>query len=85
MLKRKLVFHRWGSVGGKPDFDPRDVAARLRSKIADNGDFAIFDSGDAVTAVEVVQVAQTWSRLISGFSRCATQTTGLSNGIAREA
>ncbi|GAB7074412.1 hypothetical protein [Streptomyces sp. JCM 18897] len=56
MLKRKLVFHRWGSVGGKPDFDPRDVAARLRSKIADNGDFAIFDSGDAVTAVEVVQV-----------------------------
>ncbi|MET8557644.1 hypothetical protein ABZV64_22195 [Streptomyces sp. NPDC004959] len=56
MLKRKLVFHRWVSVGGRPAFDPRDVAARLRSRVAADGDFAVFDSGDAVTAVEVVQV-----------------------------
>ncbi|WP_405673046.1 hypothetical protein OG848_25855 [Streptomyces canus] len=56
MLKRRLIFHRWGSVHGKPDFDPRDVAARLEAAIANDGDFAIFDAGDAVTAVEVVEV-----------------------------
>lgn len=56
MLKRRLIFHSWGSVFGKPDFDPRDVATRLDAAIASDGDFAIFDDGDAVTAVEVVEV-----------------------------
>ncbi|MEV6507028.1 hypothetical protein AB0M61_12980 [Streptomyces sp. NPDC051642] len=56
MLQRRLIFHRWGSVAGKPDFDPRDVASTLSSAIAANGDFAIFDDGDAVTAVEVTSI-----------------------------
>ncbi|MFE1907422.1 hypothetical protein ACFW96_27670 [Streptomyces gardneri] len=56
MLKRSLIFHRWGSLSGKPDFSPRDTASRLMVEVAANGDFAILDSGDAVTAVEVVEV-----------------------------
>ncbi|MFI2311528.1 hypothetical protein [Streptomyces sp. CB00072] len=56
MLKRRLIFHRWGSVVGKPDFAPRAVASDLGAAIAADGDFAIFDDGDAVTAVEVVSV-----------------------------
>ncbi|MGW1136968.1 hypothetical protein [Streptomyces zhihengii] len=56
MLKRSLVFHRWGSVHGKPNFNPRDVATNLINTVAADSDFAILDSGDAVTAVEVVDV-----------------------------
>ncbi|MFB6948661.1 hypothetical protein ACFCXP_03400 [Streptomyces niveus] len=56
MLKRRLIFHRWGSVAGKIDFNPQDVASNLRNAIGADGDFAIYDDGDAVTAVEVVSV-----------------------------
>jgi hypothetical protein len=56
MLKRRLIFHRWGSVLGRADFDPRDTAARLLREIDQDGDFAILDDGDAVTAVEVVDI-----------------------------
>jgi hypothetical protein len=55
MLQRRLIFHRWGSVGGKPDFDPR-VSTALSAAVAADGDFAIFDDGDSVTAVEVASV-----------------------------
>lgn len=55
MLKRRLIFHRWGSVNGRADFNPRDVALNLSSAIAGDGDFAILNDGDAVTAVEVVE------------------------------
>jgi hypothetical protein len=54
MLKRRLIFHRWGSVVGKPDFDPRVVASDLRAAIVADGDFAILETNDAVTAVEVI-------------------------------
>ncbi|GGZ27061.1 hypothetical protein [Streptomyces avidinii] len=56
MLKRSLIFHRWGSVAGKPDFIPTDVATALAAAISADSEFAILDSGDAVTAVEVVDV-----------------------------
>ncbi|WP_328754587.1 hypothetical protein OHA28_19315 [Streptomyces sp. NBC_00269] len=56
MLQRRLIFHRWGSVAGKPDFDPRAVSSALISASSADSDFAIFDDGDSVTAVQVASV-----------------------------
>ncbi|MGW6484416.1 hypothetical protein ACWGDS_42500 [Streptomyces sp. NPDC055059] len=61
MLKRRLIFHRWASVAGKPEFNPQDVASSLRDEIIADGDFAIFDDGEVVTAVEVVHVGSVGS------------------------
>ncbi|MEV0991835.1 hypothetical protein [Streptomyces sp. NPDC049949] len=56
MLKRSLIFHRWGSLAGKPEFVPSQVAASLVAAISTDSDFAILDAGDAVTAVEVMNI-----------------------------
>lgn len=56
MLKRRLIFHRWGSVLGRPDFNPPAVASSLMGSVLADSDFAILDDGEAVTAVEVVDV-----------------------------
>lgn len=56
MLKRRLIFHRWGSVSGKPDFKPQEVASALAAAVATDSGFAIYDDGETVTAVEVATV-----------------------------
>lgn len=55
MLKRRLVFHRWASVHGRPEFEPHDAAARLIGQIHADGQFAILDDGDSVTSVEIIE------------------------------